>query len=149
VGNANGSDVLDEDDGSDALGEDNVFVLPAGMLVYCLHTQNTNRTSTDMPRGPEMRRNPPVQIEDWSSDDEAGDVGGEGEDGSVASDIDNASVGSAERDPPFVERLDPLGLDPNDEPGMNEDELWNILHQHLGDLADDEWIDMCESVVIF
>lgn len=99
-----------------------------------------------------MYRNPPVQIQDWTSDDEAEEadrVEGGGEDGSVASDIDNASVGSAERDPPFVERLDPLGLDPNDEPAMNEDKLWNILHQNLGDLADDEWIDMCKSLLIF
>jgi hypothetical protein len=62
----------------------------------------------------------------------------------VASDIDNVSIGSAEQDPPFLERLEPLGLDPNDKPEMDKDELWNILHQHLGNLANNEWIDMCK-----
>lgn len=96
---------------------------------------------TEIPRGPEMRRNPPVSIEDWTSGDEAEDAEEGGD-----SDIDNAPVDNADRDPEFVERLEPLGLDPDDEPAMDVEELWNILHQHLGDIADDEWIDMCKCL---
>jgi hypothetical protein len=56
---------------------------------------------------------------------------------------DNQSIRSGERDPEYVERDRMLGLDPEDEPELGDDDLRALLEAQLGDLADDEWIDMC------
>jgi hypothetical protein len=84
-------------------------------------------------------RNPPVGIDDWpSEEDEPADFTPPG------SDIDDEAVGDADRDPEFIERDGPLGVDPNGEPDMDDQELWAYLREHLGDLAEEEWIDICK-----
>lgn len=76
-----------------------------------------------------------MTIDDWPDpdDDFASSVDGD----------DNESVGS-NRDPEYVERDVPLGLNPEDEPALNEEQLRALLEAELGDLADEEWIDMCK-----
>jgi hypothetical protein len=79
-----------------------------------------------------------VGIEDWPDPDDDS----AGSDGDVP---DNESIHSGERDPEYVERDRMLGLEPEDEPELGDDELRALLEAQLGDLADDEWIDMCMS----
>ena len=57
------------------------------------------------------------------------------------SDDDASVAGGAE--PEFHEDDGARGLDPEGEPDMNDDELWELLREHLGDLAEDEWRDIC------
>ena len=100
---------------------------------------NAHTLSAELPRGGSLRRNPPVTIEDWASDDEDAS-----DEGSAIYDTDCSSVNSEDQDPIFLEQDKPLELHPDDEPEFDEEDLWNVLQQQLGDLADDEWIDMCE-----
>ena len=100
---------------------------------------NAHTLSAVLPRGGNLRRNPPVTIEDWASDEEDAS-----DEGSAIYDTDHSSVNSKDQDPVFLEREEPLGLHPDDEPEFDEEDLWNMLQQQLGDLADDEWIDLCK-----
>lgn len=76
-------------------------------------------------------------IEDWPDPDD--DFAESEDDEELANDMDG--------DPAFVER-DPLfGPGPMDEPAMNNEELRQSLEMELGDLADEEWIDMCEHLL--
>ncbi|KAG9079938.1 hypothetical protein FS749_008178 [Ceratobasidium sp. UAMH 11750] len=68
-----------------------------------------------------MRRNPPVEINDWASEDELEDIT------PPASDVDEASIGSNERDPEFDEYDWMRGFDPDAEIDMDEEELRNFL----------------------
>jgi hypothetical protein len=90
-----------------------------------------------VPPVPGVHRNPPPVVEDWDSDDEPPDFA------PPDSDIDDASIGSADRDPEFHEEDGPRGLNADAEPDMDDEDLWAFLQQHLGDLAHDEWIDIC------
>jgi hypothetical protein len=104
---------------------------------YHLGYELTSRHLTERQPAHGLRRNPPVRIDEWPDPDS-----------SVSSndndiDIDNESTGS-DRDPEFVERAEPLGLRPEDEPELDDDDMWALLEMHLGDLADEEWIDMCK-----
>jgi hypothetical protein len=96
------------------------------------------------PHAPGARRNPPVVIEDWTSEEEDPEVFSP-----PNSDIDAASIGSADRDPEFHEEDGPQGLDADAEPDMDDEELWAFLQQHLGDLAHDEWVDICKSCLFY
>jgi hypothetical protein len=80
-----------------------------------------------------------VAIDDWASDEEEPVLFTP-----PGSDIGDEPVGDADRDPGFNEQDGPLGLDPDGEPEMDDEELWAYLREHLGDLADEEWVDMCK-----
>ncbi|KAF8597430.1 hypothetical protein BDV93DRAFT_513342 [Ceratobasidium sp. AG-I] len=81
-----------------------------------------------------LRRNPPVTIEDWPDPN----------DSSATSDSDDNPNGNGDQDPPYIERDMPQRLDPDDKPALNDDVLFALLEAELGDLADEEWIDMCK-----
>ncbi|KAG9080254.1 hypothetical protein FRC06_006866 [Ceratobasidium sp. 370] len=84
-----------------------------------------------MPPAPGVLRNPPVAIEEW--DEELGlPTPPESE--------DEAPIGGADQDPEFHEHEERV-------PEVNEEELWAILWEHLGDLAEQEWIDMYNRVL--
>jgi hypothetical protein len=93
-----------------------------------------------------LRYNPPVTIEEWPDLDDLW--------GSEASNEDEPMpVDGPDRDPEFVERDQPPGLDPNDEPLLTDEEMIELLEMELGDLDDsDEWVDMrklaCPSLTI-
>jgi hypothetical protein len=90
----------------------------------------------------EIRRNPPVMLEDWPEPEDELDIGDEYEflDGEP---IDEG-IDGLDRDPPFVERQDPLRFHPDDEPELPNEALRAWMDLNLGDLADEEWIDLCK-----
>jgi hypothetical protein len=94
-----------------------------------------------LPPAPPLRRNR-VIIEDWRDpEDDFNDFDGDDEDDNLP------HVDGEDHDPLFFE-LDPgQGLNPEDEPALDDNELWEFLQAELGDLADDEWIDMCEYII--
>ncbi|KAG9096535.1 hypothetical protein FRC07_010920, partial [Ceratobasidium sp. 392] len=112
---------IDMDDVDINLGEeDNLFVPPPAI-----------------PPGPPpvyVRRHP-VVIEDWDSDVEALD------DIEIPSD-DDAPEAGGEANPQFHEDDGQRGFDPDEEPDMEDKELWGFLREHLGDLAEEEWVDI-------
>ena len=60
---------------------------------------------------------------------------------------DGASVGSGAQHE--LHKDDgPQELDSEDEPDMDDNDLWAMLREHLGDLAEDEWRDICEHLRI-
>jgi hypothetical protein len=93
---------------------------------------------TELPPAQGLLRNPPVWIDDWPEPDD--DYAGSDDDT-----LDNESIHSGERDPEYIERDRMLGLDPEDEPELGDEDLRALLEAQLGDLADEEWIDMCKS----
>ncbi|KAG9088371.1 hypothetical protein FRC06_002060 [Ceratobasidium sp. 370] len=83
-----------------------------------------------MPPAPGVLRNPPVAIEEW--DEELGlPTPPESE--------DEVPIGGTDQDPVFNEHKEGV-LE------VNQEELWAILREHLGDLAKQEWIDMYNRV---
>ncbi|KEP46533.1 transposase family Tnp2 protein, partial [Rhizoctonia solani 123E] len=82
-----------------------------------------------------LRRNPPVTIEDWPEPDLDLEYSDEEDDG-------NPPIDGSEGDPEFVERQDPLRLDPDDEPEYGDEEMQDMLREVLGDIADEQWVDM-------
>ncbi|KAG9122957.1 hypothetical protein FRC07_000432 [Ceratobasidium sp. 392] len=90
-----------------------------------------------IPPEPGVLRNPPVAIDDWGSDEEPVDFGPLD---------DGSSVGSAEqereRELQFEEWDEPLGIDADIEPEMDDQEMWDFLHRRFGDLAEAEWVDL-------
>jgi hypothetical protein len=82
-----------------------------------------------------VRLNPPVAIDDWS------DLGEDDDD--AASDGEEP-VDNEEGDPAYVEQDGLPGIEPENEPALGDEELWDFLQAELGDLADEEWIDMCK-----
>lgn len=81
-----------------------------------------------------------MTIEDWP------DVVSEADSG--LSDIGDEPIDSLDRDPEYIERPETTSpsFDPNDEPELTEAELRQLLEISLGDLANDEWIDMRKSL---
>jgi hypothetical protein len=120
------------------------MVHPSHLLVDCIITYGfdhaPNSLFTDMPPpAPEFPRNR-VIIEDWPDpDDDFNNSDNEND--------NHPPANGEDQDPPYVEPDPERGLDPEDEPALNEDELWAFLHAELGDLADDEWIDMCKYIL--
>ncbi|KAG8727740.1 hypothetical protein FRC10_005683 [Ceratobasidium sp. 414] len=86
----------------------------------------------ELERVHQVRRNPPVTIEDWDDPDDP--------EPSEASDDDEPAAGE-DRDPEYVERAEVPGFNPNDGPDMDDEQFANFLEMRLGDLAEDEWID--------
>ncbi|KAG9093159.1 hypothetical protein FS749_014971, partial [Ceratobasidium sp. UAMH 11750] len=91
-----------------------------------------------LPPGRGLRRNPPVTIEEWP-DPDASSVG--------SAFSDDESIDDADRDPPFVERDEPLGFHPDDEPGIDDEIVREFFNLNLGDLAEDEWIDLYDRFI--
>lgn len=89
----------------------------------------------------DIRRNPAVTLEDWPEPFD---------DDSEGSEIDGEPQEGPDFDPPFIERAEPPGIDPNDEPEFTDVEFRQLLDAHLGDLADEEWKDIytCKLVAI-
>ncbi|KAG9083127.1 hypothetical protein FRC06_004689, partial [Ceratobasidium sp. 370] len=86
-----------------------------------------------VPPAPGVLRNPAAAIREW--DDER-----EFELPTPPDSEDEAPVGVVDRDPEFNEREEGA-LE------MNQEELWAILREHLGDLAREEWIDLYNRVL--
>ncbi|KAG8733249.1 hypothetical protein FRC10_000335 [Ceratobasidium sp. 414] len=86
---------------------------------------------------PGLCRNPPVMIEEWP-DPDAQSVASEAE-------SDLGPINNEDRDPEYVEQDVPLRFDPDNEPLVDNKELWEHLYMELGNDADDEWIDMRKS----
>jgi hypothetical protein len=91
----------------------------------------------------EVRRNPPVTIEDWPEPDDELDFGEDGEP------MDDEHINDADQDPEYVEQHEPLRFHPDDEPGLLNGEVRAWMDLNLGDLADREWIDLCKSAISF
>ncbi|KAG8741316.1 hypothetical protein FRC10_003020, partial [Ceratobasidium sp. 414] len=83
--------------------------------------------------------NPPVAINDWAEP-------GEHEEPEANESDDEEPIGG---NPAleYVEREAPLGLDPNDEPDLADDELRNLFEENMEDLDDDEWIELYSRVL--
>ncbi|KAG8729114.1 hypothetical protein FRC10_004283 [Ceratobasidium sp. 414] len=88
----------------------------------------------------QVRRNPPVRIDNWpepGSDHESG-----------AEDIDKGPANGPDRDPPYEEPNPDAGraeLDPLNEYEMRDAELRAIYDRELGDLADEEWVELYDE----
>ncbi|KAF8601263.1 hypothetical protein BDV93DRAFT_510182 [Ceratobasidium sp. AG-I] len=136
----------DEDEGEDKDESEDEDIGSQGKVRYLLEpdavadmslVEDDNELPAPPPQLPPahgLRQNPPVTIEDWPDPD----------DSSANSDNDGGPVDNGEQDPPYIERDVPLRLDPNDEPALDDNDLLALLEAELGDLADEEWIDMCK-----
>jgi hypothetical protein len=56
----------------------------------------------------------------------------------------NDPIDGPDHDPEYIERAQPPGLNPIDEPDLTDDEIRRLLEADLGDLADEEWADVCK-----
>ncbi|KAG8743020.1 hypothetical protein FRC10_000530 [Ceratobasidium sp. 414] len=130
---------LGSNNGGDAMGmeEDGVSPEPPdGVANMSIDIDNARALPPELPPAQGLRRNPPVTIEDWPDPDD---------DFAALDDGDNgAPIDNADQDPEYVERDAPLAFDPNDKPVLDNEEIWVFLEDHLGDLTDEEWIDMYE-----
>lgn len=95
-----------------------------------------------MPRVQGLRRNPPVTIEDWPDADDDSVASDDNDDGALP-------IDGEDQDLEYVERDAPLGLDALDEPALDDEALRAILDAELGDLADEEWVEMCKFFIHF
>ncbi|KAG9093792.1 hypothetical protein FRC06_011374, partial [Ceratobasidium sp. 370] len=89
----------------------------------------------------EPRRNPPVTIEDWPEP---------GSDHESEGDFDNEPVYGPDQDPPYVEQpAQPVEgqLNPHVELDLTDEQVRMALEVQLGDLADEEWMDMYNRVL--
>ncbi|KAG9101427.1 hypothetical protein FRC06_003032 [Ceratobasidium sp. 370] len=84
----------------------------------------------------QVRCNPPVTMKDWDDPDDDSET-------PEASDDNNEPAAGEDRDPEYIERAEGLGFNPNDKPSMDDKQLGDFLEMHLGDLAEDEWINLC------
>ncbi|QRV80568.1 Transposase family tnp2 [Ceratobasidium sp. AG-Ba] len=89
---------------------------------------------------PGVLRNPPVMIDNW-------DLVGEADFSPPESIIDDASIAGDEQDPDFIEHNGPPGWNPDEVPDMDDVDLLAFLREVMGDLADEEWIDIFERDV--
>ncbi|KAG8732823.1 hypothetical protein FRC10_000579 [Ceratobasidium sp. 414] len=123
IAREDGSDLGSEprDDADDMDLDDDLFVPPP-----------------EVPPGPGVRWNPPVCIDEWTSEEEP-DLANFAP---PNADSDNASVANTDRDPEFFEQDELVGLDPDVELDMDDPELWAFLRQYLSDLTHEEWVDM-------
>lgn len=58
---------------------------------------------------------------------------------------DSAAEDDPNRDPKYIERDAPPGLNGIDEPLFTDEQLRALLGSDLGDIADEEWEDMCKE----
>ncbi|QRV81018.1 Transposase family tnp2 [Ceratobasidium sp. AG-Ba] len=89
---------------------------------------------------PGALRNPPVMIRQW-------DVAGQPDFSPPESVVDDASIASNEQEPDFVEYDGPMGQNADEEPDMDDADLLDFLQGIMGDLAEEEWIDIFEREV--
>ncbi|CAE6509981.1 unnamed protein product, partial [Rhizoctonia solani] len=92
-----------------------------------------------LPPASGIRRNPRVTIEDWPEPDLDSNTSDDEEDIDITSPV---PLPDLDRDPEFVERQEPLGLDSNDEPEYSDQEMRQILRDIYGDIADEQWGNM-------
>ncbi|KAG9118518.1 hypothetical protein FRC07_006930, partial [Ceratobasidium sp. 392] len=103
--------------------EDNLFVPPPEIL----------------PGPPSVRRNW-VVIEDWDSDvEELDNIEVLPDNGAPDNGAPNAG---GEENLQFHEDNAQQGINPDEELDMDNAELWEFLRQHLGDVAEEEWVNI-------
>ncbi|KAB5587991.1 hypothetical protein CTheo_8568 [Ceratobasidium theobromae] len=87
-----------------------------------------------------IHHNPPVTIEDWPETllDEPDDF----EANSLDNTPTNSDLESLDQDSPFIEQMAPPTLDPDRETELNDQELRELLEEHLGTLDEDEWYEL-------
>ncbi|KAG8728633.1 hypothetical protein FRC10_004749 [Ceratobasidium sp. 414] len=80
----------------------------------------------------------PVTIKDWPEP---------GSDHESEGDFDNEPIAGPDQDPPYVEQPAPAEgqLDANVELNLTDEEVRAALEMQLGDLADEEWMDICKQ----
>ncbi|KAG8703712.1 hypothetical protein FRC09_003998 [Ceratobasidium sp. 395] len=86
--------------------------------------------------------NPPVEIHEWP------DPGSDH--GSDAASEDEELVDGADQDPPFEEfPAQPNNVDLNAlyEPGMDDEQVHALMRLELGDLAEDEWLNLYDGTL--
>ncbi|KAF8603375.1 hypothetical protein BDV93DRAFT_523439 [Ceratobasidium sp. AG-I] len=128
VGDADVGAAIEMDEDGNPGNESQGF--PGSVASMSLADDGNNPPALQPAQG--RRRNPPVTIEDWPDPDSE----------SEASEGDAAPIDDEDGDPAYIEQDEPLRFNPDDEPELNDADLWAILEAELGDLADDEWIDM-------
>lgn len=83
-----------------------------------------------------------MTIEDWTSPDS----------NLEPADSDDEDAGGPsdgpDCDPEYFEHIIPPCLDPVDEPQFTDADIYQLLYSSLGDLAEEEWVDMCEFLPI-
>ncbi|QRW10586.1 Transposase family Tnp2 protein [Ceratobasidium sp. AG-Ba] len=112
----------------------------------------------------DVQRNPRVAIEDWDVEDwpdeelelgldnDLGDPVDEMPDENLGEldldDFDHEPANDDEPEPEFHElEHRPLGVDPDNEPEMDRNELWDVVREIHGALARQEWIDMYDRFI--
>ncbi|KAG9086949.1 hypothetical protein FS749_003268, partial [Ceratobasidium sp. UAMH 11750] len=101
-----------------------------------------NAHADDFPEPPQgLRRNPPVRIEEWPDVEANFDLGPGSDEG------EDEPIDGPDRDPEFEERDEAPAFIPIDEPRFTHEEVRRLLHDNLGDLADEQWIDMYARVI--
>jgi hypothetical protein len=89
-----------------------------------------------------LRQNPPVlRIRDWPDLDLDLDL-------DPGSDSEEEPINGPDRDPEYVERNEPFGFNPVDEPQFADQEVRRLLELNLGDEADELWLDMCKLILL-
>ncbi|KAG8748747.1 hypothetical protein FRC12_013807 [Ceratobasidium sp. 428] len=89
----------------------------------------------------EPRRNPPVEIRDWPDYDK---------DDAEAASEDEEPVDGPDQDPAFKElpvQPPDAHLNPLYEPDMADEQVRAIMRLELGDLADDEWLNLYDEAL--
>jgi hypothetical protein len=91
-----------------------------------------------------LRRNPAVTIEDWPDPD----LGPESSDDDEPAGNVNEPIDGPNHDPEYIERPQSPALDPMDKPDLTDDEVRWLLEADLGDLVDEEWLEICRFTLI-
>ncbi|KAG8726757.1 hypothetical protein FRC10_006790, partial [Ceratobasidium sp. 414] len=87
-----------------------------------------------------LLRNPPVAINDWAGHAEY--EASESDD-----EPDNEGPIGGDPAPEYVEREAPLGLDPDDEPDLANNELRALFEENMEDMDDNEWLDLYSRIL--
>ncbi|KAG9081285.1 hypothetical protein FRC06_005669 [Ceratobasidium sp. 370] len=136
--------VMEEDNPGAAIVPDTDDNAPTTIGVMDLDGRDTE--DVPLPGEPlpnELRRNPPVTIQDWP---EPGSDNESEADGAAGEQIENG-----DQEPTFVEQPEQLGdpaqpeLDPMHEQDVTDQALRGLMEMQLGDLVDEEWLNLCKS----
>lgn len=82
-----------------------------------------------------------MTIDDWPNPIEP--------ESSDAGDESDAESADGDHNPEYMEREVPLGLNGEDEPEIDHNELRAFLEAHLDYMNDDEWEDLCRLLLIY